>query len=284
MQCYSNSEIVIVDGYSTDSTLDIARKYTDLIWFCKGTLGEARQIGVEKSTGDILALFDDDTIIPHKNWLKNAVKRFEDDTNISTVWPLVVAPPRSSLFARCYSNFSHNIKMNRLKTGTGLVGGTNALFRKMCINEVGGFDKGLSWGEDFYIARKLKEKGYKVVVLEDPLFHETMATVREFLKKQVVGSQTFLRTGFELVNLKLRDLLYEHIVLGSKWMFNGLFRKKDTSWTMYPLLVIIRLMGYALVSIGKSVFKMHARKTIMNVHQVVDTFIRLGTFWSLTEM
>jgi len=247
MQRYSNSEIVIIDGYSTDSTLYIARKYTDLIWLSKGTLGKARQIGVEKSSGEILALFDDDAIIPHANWLRNAVKQFEDDSNISTVWPLVVAPPRSSLFARCYSNFSYNVKMKRLKTKTGLVGGTNALFRKKCIEEVGGFDTSLSWGEDFYIAKKLKEKGYKVIVLEDPLFHETMTTIHEFLKKQVKGSRTFLEDGFKLVNLRLRDLLYEHVVLGSKWMWSGLVKKRDRSWIMYPMLLIIRLMGYALV-------------------------------------
>lgn len=251
-QRYPDFEILIIDGCSTDHTLKIAERYADSIWSCKGSLGEARQIGVEKSTGEILALFDDDVVIPQSNWLTKAVKRFDDDRNVSTVWPLVISPPNSSLFARCYSNFSNEIKMDRLRSGRGYIGGTIALFRKRCVEEVGGFDRRLPWGEDFDIAKKLKEGGYRVVFHEDPLFHETMMTIDEFLKKQILGARTFLGTGFDLMNLDANALLYEHLVVGFNGMFRGLFKQRDESWLLFPLLLITRLTAYATVSITGS--------------------------------
>ena len=250
MQRYPDFEIVIVDGHSNDSTLKIADRYVDRILFCKGSLGEARQIGVKKSTGEILALFDDDVVIPHSNWLINAVKRFGNDQQVSTVWPLVVAPARTSLFARCYSSFSNEVKMDRLRSGRGYVGGTIALFRKKCIEKVGGFDKRLLWGEDFDIAKKLTERGYTVIFHKDPLFHETMTTMREFLQKQIVGARTFSETGFELLNLNSKDLLYEHLVLGSNKMLRGLLKQKEKSWALFPLLLFTRLYVYAAVAIS----------------------------------
>ncbi len=250
-QKYPAIEIVIVDGYSKDATLDIARKYTDKIWLCKGPLGMARQISIEKSSGIILALFDDDVIIPYDRWLSKAIKYFDIDENISTVWPIVVSPPKSSLFAKCYSDFSHIVKMERMKKCIGVIGGTIALFRKSSILAVGGFDPNVHWGEDFYIARKLKEYSYKVFFLKDPLFHDTMRSPFEFLKKQIIGSRTFIPDDFRLTELTRSQLIYEHFVIGFKGMLNGLLRERSLSWFYYPLLVFIRFAVYSLAQINQ---------------------------------
>lgn len=250
VQRYPGFEILIIDGYSGDDTMSIAQRYADRIWFCKGPLGEARQKGVEKSTGEILALFDDDVIVPHPNWLMKAVERFGDDSHVSTVWPLVISPPYSSLFARCYSNFSNEIKMDRLRSGRGYIGGTIALFRKTYVEEVGGFDRRLPWGEDFDIAKKLKKRGYKVIFHEDPLFHDTMRDPSEFLRKQIMGSRTFVPDGFSLTNLTKSQLLHEHLVTGFRGMLHGLFRELNPSWSYYPLLLAIRLAVYLITQMG----------------------------------
>lgn len=57
-------EIIVVDGNSTDRTIEIARKYTDKIYSDEGKgLGYARQLGAEKAKGEYIAYVDSDVFL-----------------------------------------------------------------------------------------------------------------------------------------------------------------------------------------------------------------------------
>src|SRR5665647_2784039 len=64
-QEYPNIGIVIVDGGSSDGTVEVARQYTNNVFFDQGTLGSARQTAMDHAAGEVLAIFDDDIVIPH---------------------------------------------------------------------------------------------------------------------------------------------------------------------------------------------------------------------------
>ncbi|MDR0911702.1 MAG: glycosyltransferase family 2 protein [Methanobrevibacter sp.] len=59
-------EIVIVDMYSDDKTVEIAKNYTDKIFFHEriGYADPARQFALEKSTGDWVLMLDADEVVP----------------------------------------------------------------------------------------------------------------------------------------------------------------------------------------------------------------------------
>lgn len=246
-QDYPDIEIIIVDGYSRDKTIDIAAKYTKNIYFSNERLGGARQESVERSSGQILALFDSDIIIPHERWLINAIKYFNYDTRVSTVWPRNIAPPKAKLIARLYFNMWSTIYNEAIKKEQGVFGGGNALFVKKYINEIGGINKSLHWGEDYDWAKKLKDNGYQVIYLRDPLFHDTMRSIGEFAKKQFVGARTFTETGFQLMGTSLSEVLYEQIILCTKGMVKGLLIERDISWILFPLVLFIRLIAYIYI-------------------------------------
>ncbi|MBU3967076.1 MAG: glycosyltransferase [Euryarchaeota archaeon] len=70
-------EIIIADGDSTDSTLEIARKYTDKIYPNPLKTGEAgKAVGIKHSKGEIIALIDSDNILPTEDWLSR-MKNFK---------------------------------------------------------------------------------------------------------------------------------------------------------------------------------------------------------------
>lgn len=248
-QDYPNIEIVIVDGCSADKTLEIARKYTDKIYFDEGPLGSARQTSIERATGEILALVDSDIIIPHRNWLKKAVRYFNYSSKVSTVWPVMVAPPEGSLTSKLYFNFWRVIIEDRIEKKRGIYGGGNALFLKTAVNAVGGIDRSIHWGEDFDLAQKLRNKGYQVVYIEDPLWHDTMQSMRIFGKKQISGARTFTKTGVGFLGLSIKDVMYEHFVLGIKGMVRGVVVDKDVSWTLFPLFISVRIGVYGYIFI-----------------------------------
>lgn len=243
-QNYPNVEIIVVDGNSKDKTIEIAKKYTNKIFFDSGLLGSARQTGVEKATGEIVALFDSDIIIPHKDWLRNAVECFNYDDRVSTIWPENIAPPDGGPVVRLYFNHWKLVIEDRIKKRRGLYGGGNALFLRRAIEEIGGVSRSLHWGEDFDWAQKLKDKGYKVVYIHDPLYHDTMPCLKVFAKKQFTGAKTFTKTGFQLMNLSPYEVFYEQVVLGVKGMFHGLIVERDLSWYLYPVFVSIRGIAY----------------------------------------
>jgi glycosyltransferase involved in cell wall biosynthesis len=76
-QTYQNIEILVVDSYSKDKTLDIAKKYGCKIVLCKGGLLEARIAGAKKSKGKYVLLLDSDQIL-EPTTIERAVKKMGD--------------------------------------------------------------------------------------------------------------------------------------------------------------------------------------------------------------
>ncbi len=72
-------EVLFIDGGSKDRTLEIAKKYpVKIIKNVKENEEAARIIGIKKAKGDILCFIDSDNILVEKDWLKKAIRPFED--------------------------------------------------------------------------------------------------------------------------------------------------------------------------------------------------------------
>ena len=72
-------EVLFIDGNSTDNTLEVAKKYpVKIIKNAKQNEEAARIIGIQKAKGDILCFVDADNILVEKDWLKKALRPFED--------------------------------------------------------------------------------------------------------------------------------------------------------------------------------------------------------------
>jgi len=80
------SEIIVIDGHSTDRTVSIAKKYADKVVFDnKKGVADARNVGWKMAKGDVIAYCDADCL-PPKNWVENISKLMND--NICTSGPL----------------------------------------------------------------------------------------------------------------------------------------------------------------------------------------------------
>lgn len=76
-QTYKNVEIIIMDSYSKDKTLDIATSYGAKIVFAS-TLATARKAGADTSRGDYIFIVDSDQILD-TNVIEECVKACEDE-------------------------------------------------------------------------------------------------------------------------------------------------------------------------------------------------------------
>ncbi len=63
------------------------------------TTGAKRQLGLERGTGELLALIDDDAY-PHRSWLRNAVAILDSDAGVAAVAGPTLTPPDDSELER----------------------------------------------------------------------------------------------------------------------------------------------------------------------------------------
>ena len=79
-------DIVIVDMYSEDKTIEIAKNYTDRIYFFErcGYADPARQFALEKAKYDWCLIVDADELVPYKMFLR--IKDIVEKDQADVVW------------------------------------------------------------------------------------------------------------------------------------------------------------------------------------------------------
>lgn len=84
-QTYTNYEYLIIDGKSSDNTLEIVDTYKDkfkdkLIVLSEKDKGlyDAMNKGIKMATGDIIGIINSDDILAHENVFKNVIENIKD--------------------------------------------------------------------------------------------------------------------------------------------------------------------------------------------------------------
>jgi glycosyltransferase involved in cell wall biosynthesis len=182
-------EIIIVDGHSSDSTIEVAKRFpVTVIFEDYGTVGGARQVGTDYAHGDYIAFTDADCI-PQKEWLYNLITEF--DSNIvgvgggtcnigSGLWEESIALALDTFLG------SGNSVQNRLlkkKKFVKSISGCNCMYRKKDIIAIGGYNTSLSINEDTELNLRLRKIGNLLYTPNAIVFHQQERTLGEFLNR-----------------------------------------------------------------------------------------------------
>jgi glycosyltransferase involved in cell wall biosynthesis len=252
-QDYPRVEIVVVDNGSTDRTAEIARRYADVVDRSDLPLGAVRQRSIDLSSGAVLALFDDDIVIPHARWLAQAVAAFQLDQRASTVWPVLIPPDSAGWVTRCFFDLNEAIFLARRRRPSAIFGGGNSLFLRAALDQIGGFDTSIGFGEDFDLAGRLKAAGFSVVLHQDTLIHDTMFSLPELYRKQQWGAGSVATHGIENLGQSYSDAFYEQYLVGLRAMLKGLLVEHKPWWLAYPLLVGAKTIPYARAIVTREI-------------------------------
>lgn len=149
-QTYSNIEHIIIDGGSTDNTLDIIKKYEgayNMRWVSESDSGQSDAInkGWRMAKGDILAyLNSDDTYMP---WaVGTAVEYFTEHTEVAMVYGgCNVIDERSEITG---THLTKEFDLGKMLCGDNMVAQPAVFLRKQALNEVGYVDTSLHFAMD----------------------------------------------------------------------------------------------------------------------------------------
>ncbi len=154
--------------------------------------GTKRNIGVKNSNGEIIAFIDSDAY-PEKDWLKNALRYFED-SNVGIVGGPNLTPKDANIWEKtngdCLSMFICSGKAAiRYKIGNNLMNvdelpSCNLLIRKGLFVD---FDENLLTAEDTKLCFQVKDKGKKILYAPDVIvYHHRRDSFFKHLKQMWV--------------------------------------------------------------------------------------------------
>jgi glycosyltransferase involved in cell wall biosynthesis len=178
-------EIIIVDGMSTDKTIEIIRHYQKkyggiklLVEKCNRAKG--RNLGIEIAKGDIIATTDAGCVI-HKDWLQKLTAPFATGrVDVSAGFYRMTGNSAFQKAASVYLGTSLRKFDNRF-----LPSSRSLAFTKKILEEVGGFPENLEGTvEDTQFNKKLLKANAKISRVKDAIVEWGMPTrLGEFYSK-----------------------------------------------------------------------------------------------------
>jgi len=156
-QDYSDIEIIVIDGGSTDGSVEIIRRYQDRLayWVSETDNGQSHAInkGFQRAQGDIVAwLNSDDVYFPTA--VSVAVQQFQKNKNLSLFYGQCVYIDECGNFLRYFSEIEPWNK-KRLLNFSDFIMQPTTFFRREKLYEIGLLDEALHYGMDWDLWCKL---------------------------------------------------------------------------------------------------------------------------------
>lgn len=229
-QNYSDFEVIVINGPSTDSTDELLHEFSPLIRIGRieaRNLAISRNVGVEMARGDLIAFTDDD-VVADEDWLADVVAGIDSDE---------VAGVCGFVYDHTGYNFQYRYSMcDRLGKGIHnisipigeqfcypgvtvfpYVTGCNATFRRSAVLEVGGFDEEYEYYlEETDLCLRLIEAGYLLKQLPNAfIYHRNLASnIRQTNRVvthvfPIIKNKTYFSFKHNLSGMSYRDMVDE---------------------------------------------------------------------------
>jgi glycosyltransferase involved in cell wall biosynthesis len=273
----NNIEILVLDGGSTDQTLQIAKKYGAKTYFNERILADPGvDLGIKKATGEIMMILAVDNIYKDKNAFAAIAKVFEDPS-IYAAFPKQCSGPTDSIFTKYINTFTD--PFNHFVYGDAANARTfHKIYRTLEHNDIYdvydfhssktkpliAFAQGFALRQGYQRDEKdalddlgpvisLIEKNKKIAYLHSlSLFHDTVRDLNHFIRKQkwatinaLLGKSYGIAhrkeklSRYQRLKIKIWPIYDLSVVLPLIRSVYGLFSDKEILWLFHPIICLI---------------------------------------------
>jgi cellulose synthase/poly-beta-1,6-N-acetylglucosamine synthase-like glycosyltransferase len=281
----------VVDGKSTDKTIEIVKRYPVKLVMQNGNgLNAARNTGIKNSESEIVAFTDSDCVVP-EDWVQRIVKNFEV-TQVGCVGGSIkgydgdfLSEYADNSFMPVLRIFEKHEVLDSVKLLQRYPAGCNMAFRRKALEAAGDFDESIrhAFDEDELVERVCKT-GYKMALDPDCLIlHKHRTSLKELLKQNFRYGRGI---GFLLRKNKARDSITKWALLNLagcvSWFLLGVVLAGlvlTSGWrTLYvfPLgLALTPLVGLVIIYAHRASKNGHLSRTV--AYPLID-ILRLSAF------
>lgn len=273
-------EVYIIDGGSTDGTLEIAKEYSKKLQLkvLKNSAVDAesgKRLGIQKAKGKYIILLDADNQIIGTSWLKTGIailEKHRDVWGVESEWLVNKNdPPLNQYFAmlaitdpvaRVFSPTSNQMKIEDHagyqlvtieKNNTPIIGANGFFYRRSLIKKE--ITKTKKFEEVNYVAQLISE-GHQTygVIKKSGIYHHYCTSVWDYVAKRRKIARKFLQrkainqtTWLDKVGLPkfLLAVIYNFSIVGplTEAIFQ-ILKTKNTAWFFHPIISFITVVSY----------------------------------------
>jgi len=193
-------EIIISDGGSADSTIELALRNSDIVKIhtngVKQNIPAGRNAGAKYASGDILFFINADVRFQNVNdFLKYLDKNFKDSDYIAMTCKVKVFPWEEKLSDKLFHSVYNSYFRLLNIVGVGMGRGECQVVKKEVFAKVGGYNEQLAAGEDFDLFRRIQKAG-KILFANDIYVYESPRRYRKFGYAAVTA--TWMKNGLSV--------------------------------------------------------------------------------------
>ncbi len=220
-QSYRFYDVIVVDNFSNDLTIKIAKKFGAKIIQRKCNPALARNIGVTNSTSKYILFIDSDQILS-PSIIEECIGECEEK-NVG-----MVRIPEVFIGKNFWSSCSATWKNCYLKaekqygSSENIMSGSPRFFVKDYIINAGMLNSSLLWGEDYDFYKRMEKIGIKETSCKSELYHYEPLSLRGILFKLFrYGKSMPIFTS----NASTRTQIFQFMLINSLWTLKEILKE-----------------------------------------------------------